>query len=137
MFIRDGTDLPRVLDNFRGSVSADEEPQILLRAYESWIDGEIRVLWADDQIVDIAAHPQSTAAIEPVGLEPALAQMKEAAQKLDAGLLTTDFARTVQGTWRLVEIGNGQVSQASGLFSDIARRAGLSDLFWAGRLIFE
>lgn len=93
------------------------------------IDGEIRVFWADDQIVDIAAHPQSTAAIEPVGLEPALAQMKEAAQKLDAGLLTTDFARTVQGTWRLVEIGNGQVSQASGLFSDIARRAGLSDLF--------
>lgn len=36
MFIRDGTDLPRVLDNFRGNVSADEEPQILLRAYESW-----------------------------------------------------------------------------------------------------
>ncbi|MDR2257175.1 MAG: ATP-grasp domain-containing protein [Arthrobacter sp.] len=131
MFIPRRERLAAVLDAFRDEVGEREEPLLLLREFEQWQPGELRVFWAGERPVSIAPHPQTPDAPDPAGLDAMLERLAPVVAGLGAGLVSTDLTRSAVGEWRLVEIGNGQVSEPSVPFASIAHAAGWGELYSA------
>lgn len=131
MYVPDRSRVAAVVDAFRERVAEHEEPLLLLRAYEEWRPGELRVFWAENAAVSVAPHPQTPDAPSPEGLEAFLRVLAPVVAGLKAGLVTTDLTRSAAGDWRLVEVGNGQVSEPSVAFAQIAAAAGWVGLFEA------
>ncbi|MGW2277364.1 ATP-grasp domain-containing protein [Streptomyces sp. NPDC001770] len=98
---------------------------VVVRAYERFVPGgEARVWWVDGVPVMVTAHPD-TPGDRPV---PELGPVGEAVRRLGCRLVTTDLALREDGTWRVVEVGDGQVS---GLPSGIGARPLLEALLTA------
>lgn len=84
---------------------------IVIRAFERFVPtgpdaGEARVWWLDGQPVLIGPHPDSPEAVP----QPELAEIGPLVKLLGCRFITTDVARHTDGRWRLVEVGDGQVS---------------------------
>ncbi|MFJ8861508.1 ATP-grasp domain-containing protein [Streptomyces sp. NPDC102451] len=80
---------------------------VVLRAYEPFVPGgEARVWWVDGRAVRVTAHPD-TPGLLPA---PALDSVGEAVRSLGCRWVTTDMALREDGAWRVVEVGDGQVS---------------------------
>jgi hypothetical protein len=81
---------------------------IVLRAFEDLHQepGEARVWWLDGEAVLTTAHPD-TPGLQPT---PALDHIRPLVRKLDCRFITTDLAQRTDGTWRVIEVGDGQVS---------------------------
>lgn len=81
---------------------------IVLRAFEDLHReaGEARVWWLDGEAVLTTAHPD-TPDLRPV---PELAEVGPLVRHLGCRFVTTDLARRTDGTWRVIEVGDGQVS---------------------------
>lgn len=84
---------------------------IVLRAFESFGAGarraaEARVWWLDGVPLLVGAHPD-TPDERPV---PPLDRVAACVARLDARFVTTDLAVREDDVWRVVEVGDGQVS---------------------------
>ncbi|MFI9585758.1 ATP-grasp domain-containing protein [Streptomyces sp. NPDC052236] len=81
---------------------------IVLRAFEPLrrAAGEARVWWLDGEPVLSTAHPD-TPGLRP---RPALDSIRPAVRALACRFVTTDLAQRTDGTWRVIEVGDGQVS---------------------------
>ncbi|MCL6290757.1 ATP-grasp domain-containing protein [Streptomyces fimicarius] len=80
---------------------------VVLRAFEPFVaGGEARVWWVDGEAVLTTAHPD-TPDRHPV---PELPFVREAVGRLGLRWVTTDLALREDGVWRVVEVGDGQVS---------------------------
>lgn len=80
---------------------------VVLRAYESFVPGgEARVWWVDGEAVLVTAHPDTPAQVPSPGLDA----VGEAVRDLGCRWVTTDMALRDDGVWRVVEVGDGQVS---------------------------
>ncbi|MET7641484.1 ATP-grasp domain-containing protein [Streptomyces sp. NPDC005438] len=81
---------------------------VVLRAFEEFSAevGEARVWWVAGEPVLVTAHPD-TPALEPA---PGLAPVRYAVKALGCPFVTTDLAWRRDGVWRVVEVGDGQVS---------------------------
>lgn len=86
---------------------------IVLRAFEDFTapDGhapsaQARVWWLDGRPILVTAHPDTPRT--PV--EPDLSGLADRVRTLPARFLTTDLVRRNDGIWRVVEVGDGQVS---------------------------
>ncbi|HWU08758.1 MAG TPA: ATP-grasp domain-containing protein [Streptomyces sp.] len=80
---------------------------VVLRAYEPFVPGgEARVWWVDGEAVRVTAHPD-TPGRAPA---PVLGTVGEAVRALGCRWVTTDMALREDGVWRVVEVGDGQVS---------------------------
>ncbi|UZI32699.1 ATP-grasp domain-containing protein [Streptomyces sp. VB1] len=96
---------------------------LVLRSFEPFVaDGEARVWWVDGEAVLVTAHPDSPG---PVSVpEPDF--LREAVGRLGLRWVTTDLALREDGVWRVVEVGDGQVSgvpagaEAGALFAALA-----------------
>ncbi|MFE8916042.1 ATP-grasp domain-containing protein [Streptomyces globisporus] len=94
---------------------------LVLRAFEPFVaGGEARVWWVDGEAVLVTAHPD-TPDRHPV---PELPAVREAVGRLGLRWVTTDLALREDGVWRVVEVGDGQVS-------GVPAGAGTGDLFAA------
>ncbi len=83
------------------------EGGIVLRAFERFTEaGEARVWWVDGAPVLITAHPDSPGKVP----EPKLEGVAECVAALGCPFVTTDLALREDGVWRVVEVGDGQVS---------------------------
>lgn len=96
---------------------------LVLRSFEPFVaGGEARVWWVDGEAVLVTAHPD-TPGSAPVP-EPAF--LREAVGRLGLRWVTTDVALREDGVWRVVEVGDGQVSglpaeaEAGALFAALA-----------------
>jgi len=85
---------------------------IVLREFEDF-DGpdgrcgpETRVWWLDGRPVLVTAHPDTPRAIA----EPDLTEVAPRVGALPARFVTTDLIHRRDGAWRVVEVGDGQVS---------------------------
>ena len=101
---------------------------VVLRRFEDYeqADGrtvEARVWWVDGEPVLVSAHPDTPDRAP----EPDLTAITPLIKELGCRFVTTDVARRDDGVWRVVEVGDGQVSDlASGadarvLFSALGR----------------
>lgn len=114
MFAKNGDDVNRVVANFKEQVSENEELTILVREFENWVPGELRVWWMNEKFV-IDQHPNNVA---PVDFGPEFELFLNSAitphvNQLGSTFVTTDFVRDENNEFRLVEVGNGQVSGAN------------------------
>ncbi|MFE9480339.1 ATP-grasp domain-containing protein [Streptomyces spororaveus] len=93
---------------------------VVLRAFEPFVTpeaaaAEVRVWWRDGAPRLVTAHPDSPVAEVPdPTLDPALAAVlppvRAAVEALGCPFVTTDLALRADGVWRVVEVGDGQVS---------------------------
>ena len=81
---------------------------VVLREFESFVGEEARVWWIDGAARLVTPHPDS-----PSGGNvpmPDLTEVEAAVRRLGARFVTTDIVRREDGAWRVVEVGDGQVS---------------------------
>lgn len=85
---------------------------VVLREFEDFtVEGggraaEARVWWLDGEPVLVGPHPDDPA----VCPEPDLSAVAPAVSALGCRFVTTDIARRADGSWRVIEVGDGQVS---------------------------
>ncbi|WP_285617485.1 ATP-grasp domain-containing protein [Actinoallomurus iriomotensis] len=79
---------------------------IVVREFETYEGGEARVWWVDGEPVLAGPHPD-TPEVRPRPLTETIAPC---VRSLGCRFITTDLARRADGTWRVVETGDGQVS---------------------------
>lgn len=105
-YIPDLTDTETLTRVVRTFVERQEESLaggIVVRAFEQLDKGEARVWWLDGKPILAGPHPDTPdldpapdLSVVPAGLLPRFA--------------TTDLARHADGRWRVIEVGDGQVS---------------------------
>lgn len=110
--LADAVELTRVVQRF---VELQEEflaGGIVLRAFEAFsrlesVAAEVRVWWLDGEPRLLTPHPDSPFGR---GLVPDLDHIGTAVRRLGCRFVTTDVALRSDGVWRVVEVGDGQVS---------------------------
>ncbi|WP_405982236.1 ATP-grasp domain-containing protein [Streptomyces sp. NBC_00158] len=85
---------------------------IVLRAFERFTGPEVRVWWFDGEPRLATPHPDHPGHAEPAAgvSDPALGPVRSAVAALGCRFVTTDLALREDGVWRVVEVGDGQVS---------------------------
>lgn len=108
-YVPDLTDLPalqRVLARLVELQDDNLSGGIVVRSFEPLAGAEARVWWLDGRPVLVTPHPD-TPDTRP---EPDLTDVEPRVKALGCRFVTTDLARLDDGAWRLVEVGDGQVS---------------------------
>ncbi|GIJ61075.1 hypothetical protein Vau01_085910 [Virgisporangium aurantiacum] len=80
----------------------------VLRRFERFVSAEARTWWVDGACRLVGAHPDTPDDIPPPDLDPAALAPLVAALRLP--FVTVDLARRDDGVWRVIEVGDGQVS---------------------------
>lgn len=80
----------------------------VLRRFETFVSAEIRTWWVRGECRLVGPHPDTPQDLPGVDFDPAPARPLIAG--LGLAFVTADFALRTDGTWRLVELGDGQVS---------------------------
>jgi hypothetical protein len=99
---------------------------LVLRRFERFEGSEVRTWWVDGELALSTAHPD-TADVLP-GSDVVPPQLARAVGALGLPFVTVDLARRDDGVWRVVELGDGQVSDrprstpAEGLIGALQRR---------------
>lgn len=81
---------------------------LVLRRFERFTSEEIRTWWIDGQCAAVTAHPDTpdqlpNSAVDMVGLAPLV-------EGLGLPFVTVDLRLRADGVWRVIELGDGQVS---------------------------
>ncbi|MGW6710643.1 ATP-grasp domain-containing protein [Streptomyces sp. NPDC054956] len=106
----------RVVSRFVELQGEDLAGGVVLRAFERFTAAEgtateVRVWWRGAEPLLVTPHPDSPyAEVAP----PDLDQVRAAVRALDCSFVTTDLALREDGVWRVVEVGDGQVSDVHG-----------------------
>lgn len=84
---------------------------LAVRAFEDFVGSggraaEARVWWVRGEPVVVGPHPDHPDTV----VEPDLSGVAEAVAALGCPFVTTDLAQRADGAWRVVEVGDGQVS---------------------------
>ena len=93
-----------VASRFRQLREDDFTGGFVLRAFEHFTPGEVRTWWRYGRCVFIGPHPDGGPADLPSDVDflaPLVASFP---------FVTVDLARRVDGVWRVIELGDGQVS---------------------------
>lgn len=80
----------------------------VVRRYESFTGAEVRSWWVDGVCRLLTAHPDTPHDQPPDDLDPGA--LRPAVAALELPFVTVDLARRTDGTWRVIELGDGQVS---------------------------
>lgn len=117
-------ELPRVLSNFLSLQGEDINGGIVIREFEEFDKnvGEVRAWWVHGELVTITAHPDTPQVFSRPD-EDFLGRVGRAVAALRCSFVTTDIVRRVDGQYRVVEVGDGGVSDfpASGDMSSLLR----------------
>ncbi|MEV0881826.1 ATP-grasp domain-containing protein [Micromonospora echinofusca] len=81
---------------------------LVLRRFERFTGAEVRAWWVDGVCVLVGAHPDSPHDTPPEAFDAGLVSGSVAALALP--FVTVDLALRADGGWRIVELGDGQVS---------------------------
>jgi hypothetical protein len=86
----------------------DRTGGFVLRRFEDFATPELRTWWVDGECRIVGPHPDLPA--ETVVPQPDLADIGRLVAKLALPFVTVDVVRRTDGVWRVVELGDGQVS---------------------------
>jgi hypothetical protein len=79
---------------------------VVVREYEPYEGDEARVWWVDGEPALVGPHPDTPDTYP----EPVFDPIRAAVRGFGCRFITTDLARRADGVWRVVEVGDGQVS---------------------------
>ncbi|MET8122565.1 ATP-grasp domain-containing protein [Micromonospora sp. NPDC005189] len=80
----------------------------VLRAFENFTTAEVRTWWINGACALVGAHPDTADDLPPSDLD--LSTLTPLVAALDLPFVTVDLARRDDGVWRVIELGDGQVS---------------------------
>ncbi|WP_172875874.1 ATP-grasp domain-containing protein [Micromonospora inositola] len=80
----------------------------VLRDFERFTSAEVRTWWVDGVCVLVGPHPDTPNDSPPVEVD--LAPVAPLIAGLGLPFLTVDLALRSDGVWRVIELGDGQVS---------------------------
>ncbi|MGP4109746.1 ATP-grasp domain-containing protein [Streptomyces sp. 4N509B] len=80
----------------------------VLRRFETFASAEVRTWWWDGTCRLVGPHPDTPDDAPPADLD--LAPVEPLVAGLSLPFVTVDLARRTDGTWRVIELGDGQVS---------------------------
>ncbi|PWD50554.1 hypothetical protein C8046_07705 [Serinibacter arcticus] len=83
---------------------------LVLRRFEELEPDEVRTWWAHGRCVTTGAHPDTPQVDRSAEAAAAVAALAPTVAALGLPFVTVDLARRSDGVWRVVEIGDGQVS---------------------------
>ncbi|MFF4894385.1 ATP-grasp domain-containing protein [Micromonospora chersina] len=109
----------RVASRFRQLRGDDYVGGFVLRRFESFVGAEVRTWWVEGSCRLVTAHPDTLERLPAAEFD--LSAVEASVRALDLPFVTADFALRDDGRWRIVEIGDGQVSDghaAPGLPAD-------------------
>ncbi|GAB6903117.1 ATP-grasp domain-containing protein [Kineosporia succinea] len=93
----------------------------VLRRFEEFGPAEVRTWWIDGACAVAGPHPDSPEALPEVPFDPA--PYASLIGGLGLPFVTVDFALRADGVWRVVELGDGQVSDCpSALRDELVRK---------------
>ncbi|MEV4482668.1 ATP-grasp domain-containing protein [Micromonospora coxensis] len=106
--LADGETAWRVASRLRELRDDDFTGGFVLRRFERFVSAEVRTWWVDGRCVLTGPHPDTPdeSPGEPVDIGP----LAPVLVRLGLPFVSADLARREDGVWRLVEIGDGQVS---------------------------
>ncbi|MEU6076272.1 ATP-grasp domain-containing protein [Micromonospora sp. NPDC047074] len=104
----DGDAAWRVASRFLDLRGDDLVGGLVLRTFERFATAEVRTWWVDGVCVLSGAHPDSPHDTPPEAFDPRTVGASVAA--LGLPFVTVDLALRADGVWRIVELGDGQVS---------------------------
>ncbi|MEH1101768.1 ATP-grasp domain-containing protein [Micromonospora sp. CPCC 205561] len=104
----DGDAAWRVASRFLDLRGDDLVGGLVLRRFEPFTTAEVRTWWVDGACVLTGAHPDSPHDAPPEAFDPAPVGASVAA--LGLPFVTVDLTLRADGVWRVVELGDGQVS---------------------------
>jgi hypothetical protein len=95
-----------VADRFRELREDDFVGGFILRRFETFAGAEVRTWRVDGVCRLVTAHPDTPASVADVELT----SLSPVVAGLGLPLVTVDLAQRADGVWRVVELGDGQVS---------------------------
>lgn len=98
----------RVATRFRDLRGDDFVGGFVLRRFETFVGAEVRTWWVDGACRLVTAHPDTSATRPPDDLD--VSAVTPLIERMDLPFVTVDLALRADGRWRVVEIGDGQVS---------------------------
>jgi hypothetical protein len=110
-FVPDLTDTAaawRVACRFRELREDEFTGGFVVRCFEQFVSAEARTWWVDGTCRLVTAHPDTPGDL-PLG-DLDLALFMPLIASLSLPFVTADLAQRADGTWRVIEIGDGQVS---------------------------
>lgn len=81
---------------------------LVLRRFERFVSAETRTWWIDGKLALVTAHPDTPDRLPPADVDLSVVAPLVAA--LGLPFVTADVVRRDDGAWRVVELGDGQVS---------------------------
>lgn len=97
----------KIATRFRDLRETDFTGGFVLRRYEPFTSAEARTWWIDGTCRLVTAHPDTPADLPPaIDLTPFTSLIRS----LSLPFATADLALRADGTWRLIELGDAQVS---------------------------
>jgi hypothetical protein len=79
----------------------------VVREFEQFVAQEVRTWWVEGNCVLVSAHPDSPESL-PVDVPTTFLEVPVA--RLGSPFVTVDLALRSDGEWRVIEVGDGQVS---------------------------
>ncbi|MDT0530249.1 ATP-grasp domain-containing protein [Micromonospora sp. DSM 115977] len=104
----DGDAAWRVASRFLDLRGDDLVGGLVLRRFERFTTAEVRTWWVDGVCVLVGAHPDSPHDTPPEAFDAG--PVSGAVAALGLPFVTVDLALRADGVWRIVELGDGQVS---------------------------
>jgi hypothetical protein len=98
----------QVANRFRELRDDDFTGGFVLRRFEAFTGAEVRTWWVGGHCRLVTAHPDTAGDQPPAGLD--LTGIAPLIDALGLPFVTVDLALRADGRWRVVEIGDGQVS---------------------------
>lgn len=99
----------RVASRFRELRSSDFAGGFVLRRFEHFEGVEARTWWVRGVCRAVTAHPDTPGTVPDVDV-PFLTELGWAVTATGLAFVTVDVVRRADGVWRVVELGDGQVS---------------------------
>lgn len=106
--VQDGDALRTVARRFLELRGGDLVGGLVVRAFEVYQPGEVRSWWVAGRCAAVTAHPDTPLSAVPDDLSTDA--FLGSVQRLASPFVTVDLARRGDGRWRVVEVGDGQVS---------------------------
>jgi hypothetical protein len=110
-FIPDLTDTTAawgVASRFRELREDEFTGGFVVRCFEQFTSAEARTWWVDGTCRLVTAHPDTPADLPPAELDPA--PFAPLIVSLSLPFVTADLVQRADGIWRVIEVGDGQVS---------------------------
>ena len=104
----------QVASRFRGLREEEFTGGFVLRRFEPFTGGEARTWWVNSQCALITPHPDTPQSPPAESRSLPLAQIAQRITALGVAFATVDLALRADGIWRVVEVGDGQVSGLPG-----------------------